>query len=317
MITYLVKCGVPQGSVLGPLLFLIYINDIAESSELISFHLFADDTALFFSHKQLSVLQETLNTELHKISEWLTANRLSLNVDKTNFIMFRNKNCTSKELIKLKINDEEIVEKIYAKYLGVLIDNKLTWEHQINHINKKLTIGNALLAKLRHFVPTNILKNLYNAFIQPHIDYGTISWGNCAYIHMQKIISNQNKSLRLINFKGTNDPVIPLFKSNNILPVKHNIKYLKGKFMWKLIHKKQPQPITDMFHRQGAVLSDRENDIEFYKMRLPNQRLDSGLNFIIYSGIKLWNQTIPNEITKINTLKHFNKEYKKFLIEDL
>ena len=310
-----VKCGVPQGSVLGPLLFLVYINDIANSSKLVSFHLFADDTALFFSHKNTYTLQETLNNELLKITNWLLANKLSLNVNKSNLIMFRSKNSATKEPIKLTLNDGIITEQTHAKYLGILIDNKLTWEHQIKHIDKKLTIGNALLAKLRHYVPHKLLTNLYNAFIQPHIDYGAITWGNSAGVHIQKLVSSQNKTMRILNFKGKNDPVLPLYMSKNILPVKDNIMYIKGKFMWKLIHKTQPQSIIEMFEKSGATRNER--DLTSYKLRLPYQRLEIGLNFIIYSGSKLWNQRIPNEITKINTPKHFNSKLKKFLIDNL
>ena len=140
--------GVPQGSVLGPLLFLIYINDIAEVSSTLTFFLFADDTSVFFSHKNQNDLENILNTELEKLSDWLTANKLSLNVGKSNVLLFRPKNAKNELKSKLTINGEKLEEKFFAKYLGILIDNKLTFNNQTDHIKKKLIKSNCLLAKL-------------------------------------------------------------------------------------------------------------------------------------------------------------------------
>ena len=130
-----ITCGVPQGSILGPLHFLLYINDMSECSSLLSCHLFADDTSIFYSHKLLSTLQSTLNTELLKVSQWLAVNKLSLNVSKSNVLLFRPKNCTNEQNIHLLINNEPVVEKVYVKYLGIYIDHKLTWEFHTDHVN--------------------------------------------------------------------------------------------------------------------------------------------------------------------------------------
>ena len=195
-------CGVPQGSVLGPLLFLIYINDIAESSQLLVFHLFADDTSIFFKHKDVSQMEEILNTELEKVSNWLIANKLSLNVSKSNVLVFRSKSANSDKILNLKINGQSLEENTYAKYLGVYIDHKLTWHHQTVHVNSKLIKGNAILAKLRHYVPGKVMKNLYNALIQPHLDYGALIWGKANEIHVKKIRSSLNKTMRIISFKN-------------------------------------------------------------------------------------------------------------------
>ena len=115
----MIKCGVPQGSVLGPLLFLIYINDIINSSKLFNFTLFADDTSLYYSCKNTNNLENVVNTELAKISDWLSANRLSLNVAKSKLLYFTNKNRNSLRDIQIKINGETLKEVTDAKYLGV------------------------------------------------------------------------------------------------------------------------------------------------------------------------------------------------------
>ena len=132
------KFAVPQGSVLGPLLFLLYINDMPFSSNILKFHLFADDTSIFFSHKNLSQLQLIVNDELSKVSDWLVANKLTLNVDKSNFLIISPliKNKTNE--IKLAINNKLIAQKDCIKYLGVLLDKDISWKQHIQQVNRNI-----------------------------------------------------------------------------------------------------------------------------------------------------------------------------------
>lgn len=147
----------------------------------------------------------------------------------------------------LHINGENLEEKIYAKYLGVIFDHKLTWQYQIDHIHSKMIKGNAIIAKLRHFVPTKTARNVYNALIQPHLDYGNLSWSTSAQMHLQKIEKLQNKSVRILNFKMTEDSATPLYIASSILPLKLNTVFNQGKFFWKLVHSQLPLSITEIF----------------------------------------------------------------------
>ena len=122
-----VTCGVPQGSVLGPLLFLIYINDLPCSSSKLSFYLFADDTNIYYEEENLNALQKTVNKELKKVKLWLDVNKLSLNIDKTNFIIFKSAQHSFSEMINIKIGNLPVKKTCDVKFLGILLDENLSW----------------------------------------------------------------------------------------------------------------------------------------------------------------------------------------------
>ena len=128
-----ITCGVPQGSVLGPLLFILYINDLQNSANDIDFHLFADDSNLFCSHKSLQYLESKLNVQPNNVHEWLCANKLSLNIDKSNFVIFHPPQKKVNYIINLKINDKSLEQRESIKYLRVIvIDCNLNWKAHVH-----------------------------------------------------------------------------------------------------------------------------------------------------------------------------------------
>jgi hypothetical protein len=140
-----VLCGVPQGSILGPQLFLLYINDICNVSEIVKFILFADDTNLFYSDNTVDKVESVLNSELKKLCEWFNLNKLSLNVLKTNYMLFgKNK---GKHNIAIYMNNSKIDRVSETKFLGVMIDESLTWKSHITYIGNKIAKSIGILYK--------------------------------------------------------------------------------------------------------------------------------------------------------------------------
>ena len=225
-----IKCGVPQGSVLGPLLFLIYINDIYMTSTVLKFHLFADDTSIFYANKDIKIIEKTLNAEIKLVAQWLSANKLSLNVSKSSFIIFHP---PQKKLQKvfIKINSEIIPAKNNAKYLGVVLDKHLSWTEHIHYLNTKLYKSIGMVSKLRHYVSQTLLRTIYFAFFQPHIEYCINIWTCTTRTTLEPINISMKKAIRKMTFSRMDSHTKPLFKKLNILDFQNTLDLILGKFV--------------------------------------------------------------------------------------
>ena len=187
-----VKCGIPQGSILGPLLFLIYINDLPECLNKATSRLFADDTNLTVACETIEEVELAMNNDLARIKEWLLANKLSQNVAKTEFMLigsdYKINNLVTQPIIK--IDQTKIKQVFISRVLGVDIDNKFKWTNHIDIVARRVSSGIGAIRRIRDFVDRDTLISVYNALIRPHFDYCSEVWdtlGNGLSNRLQKL----------------------------------------------------------------------------------------------------------------------------------
>ena len=204
------------------------------------------------------------------------------------------------------MNGVPIDEKRTTKYLGVILDHKLIYSDHIKHVKSKLIKGNVILAKVRHFIPRHILPNTYYAHIQPHIDYGQNIWGHAANVHLNDVVQQHEKAVRIINFKKKQDDIKPLFKHSKILSVSGSGKFNSGKLLWKINN--------SLCLSLNSLFNKRQQPVNTF--HVPHKRLDVSQNSITYESIKIWN-AIPRHIRASSSIHIFKEKYKEYLLNNI
>ena len=226
-----ITCGVPQGSILGPLLFLLYINDLGNICSSTTSILFADDTNIFKMGNNLKQMEDELNSELSKISIWLKANKLSLNIGKTHFMVFSNKRRKHYDL-NIKI-DETKIEEVKKIFLGVIIDIKLTWKDHVAHVASKVSRGMGMIIKARNYLSRKGLLTLYYTFVYPYLTNCNHIWGNIYPSNLKRVCVLQNKIVRIIAGVKPRESAGPWYDSLGIMKLTDLNKYLIARFMFR------------------------------------------------------------------------------------
>jgi hypothetical protein len=311
-----IKTGVPQGSV--PLLFLLYINDIACISDLLLFILFADDTNILYSNSNLSNLFKNINKELKKLADWFCSNKLSLNVKKTCYISFGFKNIaptsiTDPELSVIAINSTPISRVESTKFLGVLVDEKLTWRFHINHIATKIACSLGMLSKVKRILPRNNLLTLYYSLIYPHLNYCISIWGNTFQIYLNKLLTLQKRAVRLINCSFFRSHTNPIFIELRILKLPEIYKLSCLIFIYRYLANDLPSICRSLFllrtYYSSATYYTRNNN----QFVTPKYRTSVRGKCIAISGTAIW-ATIPAELKLSYSLLGFKSKLRTFFL---
>ena len=305
--------GVPQGSVLGPLLFLIYINDLHKAITFSTTRHFADDTNLLIKNKSLKQLQKHLNYDLRKLVNWLKANKISLNKSKTEILIFRHPNKKLNYDLKIKLDGIRLYPSNVVKYLGIFIDSHLNWNYNSDFLAAKLSRANGMLAKIRHFVPFNILRTIYFSIFSSMLTYGSIIWGQHKNIGIQRIMKLQDKSIRIINFSNYHETTGKLYKNSQILKLCDNITLQNFLHVHDSLNGNLPKALNNKFiyinnqHNYNTRISSQ------LQVKIPKVNTNAyGINCISFKSSHAWN-FFQNKFSNMKLHKRSRYFCKKFI----
>ena len=300
------KCGTPQGSQLGPLLFAIYVNDIINCSRILDFSLYADDSNAGAAGADLCDLYALINRELCLMNRWIKSNGLSTNNVKLLHILFSGTNVNVNYVIRL--GDSIVKKGSHTKLLGLLIDERLKWDQHVLSISKKISKLCGIMYLVRKKLNDQSLITIYYSLIYSHVTYCISIWGGTWLCHLKPLISAQKRFVKLIFYSTRYDRSLPLFVEHKLLCLDYIYRYFSGLVIFKFLNLGY---CTDVFSEAHNAYALRRN---YNNVAVPFFRTSRGQRSILFTAPTIWNN-LPLYLKTISNINRFKRLYKRFLLQ--
>ena len=317
-----VTCGVLQGSILGPLLFIIFMNDLPAFVQEASITMYTDDTSLHKAFRTSYELKEEIIPAFSKVCKWLRNNKLSLNTVKSEFMIIgtlpRLKQLDSSPEstpYAIVVDGQEVERVKLVKYLGLVVNDKLVWDQHIDYISSKIKRGIGILKRIRHFIPRDSLLLIYHTLIEPYFRYCSIVWGQCGETLKDKLQTLQNKAAQTIaRLRYDEASHYELLTEFGWLSVRNLISLDTAIFVYKEINNFHPEQADSLIQRLDYFHSYSTRSVSNNNLFIPKGKTNNFQKTEAFAGSKIWNE-IPKEIRMAQTLQSFKEHLKKHLAE--
>jgi hypothetical protein len=274
--------------------------------------IFADDTNIFIKGNSILATMQILNDELVKIVNWLNANKLSLNISKTHYIIFQSQKRGLRNSIDLRLNNSNIEQVYSTKFIGVVLDSNLKWDKHIQMVKNKVAKGLGILCKAKKTINRNILVTLYYSIIYPHYIYCIEVWGNSAQVYITPLLRMQKKIVRMITSSPYRAESHPIFKELKLLRLSQIYSYAVIILMYKFINVKLPCLFDNMFQMKNYT---DQRTRQSNKLRVPICRTGIYGKTFRFQGVKHWNH-IVDKIDYHCSIHTYKKKLKNYLQEN-
>lgn len=309
-----VSTGVPQGSVLGPLLFLIFINDLPKCLKHTASNIFADDTAIHACGSSLSEVRELLQLDNDNLAQWFFINKLVVSENKCYSMLATCNRLLLDEFLNVTINDINVNQVNSGKYLGIYPDSMLNWSDHIENLCKKLAPKVGILRRLKHVLSRECLLTIYQCTIQSIIDYCITAWGYAPGIYLDRVQRLQNRAARIITGNYDRDVHgIDIVKDLGWFNIRQRRDYFTAILVYKSLNGMSPDYMTDLFTYTHEISAYNTRATAQNILCVPKVNKHIFSQSIQYNGPRIWN-SLPVEVRNAESLISFKSLLKRFVL---